>query len=220
MKSESSSLVRALSFDENAFEMTEAILQHRKWHFLRRKGRLPEVLLVQPRVFMDARGFFFESYHQEEFAEAGIREVFRQDNHSQSIRGTLRGLHYQLSFPQAKLCRVVHGEVLDVVVDIRRGSARFGKWTCAKLSEKNKLMIYVPVGFAHGFLVLSETADFLYKCSEVYHPEDERGIAWNDPDLAVSWAVSNPLISDKDAGWPTLAKIPPEELPPYMPTNR
>lgn len=179
---------------------------------------LPEVCVLEPTVFADSRGFFFESYHQEKFAELGITARFVQDNHSRSVKGTLRGLHYQLRYPQAKLCRVVSGTVLDVAVDIRRGSPTFGQWVSVVLSAENKWQIFVPRGFAHGFVVLSETADFLYKCDEFYHPEDDHGIAWNDPDLAIDWQLTQPpLLSAKDARNPFLASLSPDDLPLYTP---
>jgi len=134
-----------------------------------------------------------------------------------SRKGTLRGLHYQLVHAQAKLCRVIRGEVLDVAVDIRRGSPTFGKWTSVILSEENKNQIFVPRGFAHGFAVLSEEAEFLYKCSDFYHPESEYGVLWRDPDLAIDWGVSNPVISEKDSRYPVLAQISPDLLPVYEP---
>ena len=137
------------------------------------------------------------------------------DNHARSSRHTLRGLHYQLEHPQAKLCRVVHGEVLDVVVDVRLGSPHFGKWITAVLSADNHQQIYIPPGFAHGFLVLSETAEFLYKCSDFYYPDDERGIAWDDPDLGIPWNLANPTLSPKDARHPRLHQVPLEFLPRY-----
>jgi dTDP-4-dehydrorhamnose 3,5-epimerase len=174
---------------------------------------LPGVFLFRPPIFRDARGSFFESYHQAKFGELGIRETFVQDNESLSVRGTLRGLHYQCRQPQAKLCRVARGEVLDVAVDIRRGSPHFGKWVSAILSDENRLQIYVPAGFAHGFLVLSETAQFLYKCSTFYDAEDDRGIRWNDPQIAIQWNMGTPIVSDKDAALPLLADVPPEQLP-------
>jgi dTDP-4-dehydrorhamnose 3,5-epimerase len=176
---------------------------------------LPGVCLVRPKVFHDTRGFFLESYHQARLADLGISDHFVQDNHSRSIRGTLRGLHYQLHRPQAKLCRVVEGEVLDVVVDIRPRSPSLGKWISVVLSAASHDQIYVPTGFAHGFLVLSESAQFLYKCSDFYDPEDERGIAWNDPDLNISWGIANPLLSDKDKQCLPLAQIPRQFLPQY-----
>lgn len=177
--------------------------------------KIPSVYLIQPEVHQDPRGFFYESYHQGKLAERGIRETFVQDNHSRSCKDTLRGLHYQLKHPQAKLCRVVQGEVLDVAVDIRVGSPHFGQWVSAILSAGNKQQILVPRGFAHGFLVLSETAEFLYKCSDFYFPEDEHGVLWNDPDLAIPWNVMNPLLSAKDRGYSPLPAIPRELLPRY-----
>jgi dTDP-4-dehydrorhamnose 3,5-epimerase len=164
-------------------------------------------------VFEDERGFFFESYHEIKFAEIGIRDRFVQDNHAKSINRTLRGLHYQFKHPQAKLCRVIHGEVLDVVVDIRLGSRNFGKWESALLSGENKLQMYVPAGFAHGYLVLSETAEFLYKCSDFYRPEYDRGILWNDPAIGINWGVETPILSDKDRRNPLLSAIAHTELP-------
>lgn len=176
---------------------------------------IPGVFLIEPDVFEDHRGFFLETYHEKKFADVGIRDRFVQDNHARSSKNTLRGLHYQIGHPQAKLCRVVQGEVLDVVVDIRRGSPHFGKWTSGILSAENRHQIYVPRGFAHGYLVLSETADFLYKCSDFYNPECERGLAWNDSDVAIEWGVREPTLSDKDNRNPRLRDIAPGELPGY-----
>lgn len=178
---------------------------------------IPEVYLVQPRVFRDSRGFFLESYHRMKFAEIGITEEWVQDNHSRSARGVLRGLHYQLRRPQAKLCRVVEGEVLDVAVDIRVGSPWFGRWVSVVLSAETQNQIYIPPGFAHGFVALSEAAQFLYKCSDFYEPLDERGIAWNDPDLNIAWGISSPVLSERDQRHPFLATIPQESLPAYAP---
>src|SRR5271165_905307 len=178
---------------------------------------LPGVLLIQPRVFGDPRGFFMETYRQNVLAEAGIRETFVQDNHSRSSRGVLRGLHYQLRHPQAKLCRVAQGEVLDIAVDIRVGSPNFGKWVGALLSGENNTQIYIPKGFAHGFVVRSETADFLYKCSDYYDASDDRGVLWNDPDLAINWDMQSPIISEKDQRYLTLAQAPHDQLPRFEP---
>ena len=178
---------------------------------------LPDVMLIEPAVKQDERGFFFESYHQRDFVEIGITELFVQDNHSKSIRGALRGLHYQLVHPQAKLCRVVQGEVLDVVVDIRRGSPRFGEHVATVLSAENKRQIYIPPGFAHGFLVLSDTAEFLYKCSDFYYREDEHGVLWSDPGLGIEWGIVEPIVSEKDKQLPLLSKILPGELPSGQP---
>ena len=180
---------------------------------------LPGVLLLEPALNADSRGFFLESYHQLKFEKLGIFDRFVQDNHSKSTKNTLRGLHYQLRHAQSKLCRVVHGEVLDVAVDIRLGSPNFGKWVAASLSAENKREIYVPAGFAHGFVVLSETAEFLYKCSDFYHPEDEFGVLWNDPRLAIEWGVKTPLLSKKDEAFPSLDSISHDRLPVYADTG-
>jgi dTDP-4-dehydrorhamnose 3,5-epimerase len=177
--------------------------------------KIPGVYLICPQVHGDARGFFFESYHQAKLEKSGIREVFVQDNHSRSRKDTLRGLHYQLKHPQAKLCRVVQGEVLDVAVDIRVGSPHFGRWVSAILSAENKQQILIPRGFAHGFAVLSETAEFLYKCSDFYYPEDEHGVLWSDPELGIPWGIAEPVISKKDAANLPLARIAAESLPQY-----
>jgi dTDP-4-dehydrorhamnose 3,5-epimerase len=176
---------------------------------------VPGVVIIKPRVLLDERGFFLETYHAAKFSEAGIRDAFVQDNHSYSRRGTLRGLHYQLPHQQAKLCRVIRGEVLDVAVDIRRASPTFGKWASAVLSAENKRQIYIPQGFAHGFLVLSDEAEFLYKCSDFYDPTSEHGIHWQDPQLAIEWGVSDPILSAKDSRYPRLAELSPELLPLY-----
>jgi dTDP-4-dehydrorhamnose 3,5-epimerase len=181
--------------------------------FERIQTSIPEVFLIKPRIFRDARGFFLETYHAAKLSQFGIRDHFVQDNQSKSQKNTLRGLHYQLHHPQAKLCRVVQGEVLDVAVDIRRGSPTFGKWTSAVLSGENMHQIYVPAGFAHGFVVLSDEAEFLYKCSDFYDPEDERGVFWDDPDLRIDWHVSDPILSEKDARNPRLYDIPRDQLP-------
>jgi len=173
----------------------------------------PEVLLIEPDVFPDPRGFFMETFHAVKYAEHGLPAVFLQDNHSRSSRGVLRGLHYQLNNPQGKLVRVVSGEVFNVAVDIRRGSPWFGKWVGAVLSEENLRQMYVPPGFAHGFCTLSEHADFLYKCTDLYAPGDEYGIAWDDPDVAVEWPQLDYLLSDKDLGNPGLSGN--ENLPVY-----
>lgn len=177
---------------------------------------LPDVLILEPRVFPDNRGFFLESYNRQLFAQHGIENEFVQDNHSRSARGTLRGLHYQLNQPQAKLCRVIAGEVLDVAVDIRRGSPTFGKWTSALLTAQNFRQIFVPRGFAHGFLVLSEWAEFLYKCDDFYDSADQRGVAWNDPDLGIDWNFAGePILSAKDQNAPRLNELGEEDLPQW-----
>jgi dTDP-4-dehydrorhamnose 3,5-epimerase len=176
---------------------------------------LPGVVLLEPEVKEDERGFFFESYNERKFAELGISARFVQDNHSRSTKGTLRGLHYQLHHSQAKLCRVIQGEVLDVAVDIRRGSPAFGKYESVVLSADNRLQIYIPEGFAHGFLVLSPSAEFLYKCSDFYYGEDERGVRWNDPDIDISWGIQTPILSSKDQKLPSLSVIQPTDLPQF-----
>lgn len=173
---------------------------------------LPGVLLIEPRVFPDSRGFFYESYNQREFANHGILTTFVQDNHSRSQRGTLRGMHYQLLPGQVKLVRVVVGEVFDVVVDLRRDSPFFGRWFGITLSAENKRMLYIPVGLAHGFCVVSETAEFLYKVSSFYDPAAERGLAWDDPDIAIRWPIEQPLLSLRDQTHPRLCAIPDDEL--------
>ncbi len=174
---------------------------------------LKGVLLLEPKVFGDQRGFFLESFHAARYAEAGIKGPFVQDNQSRSRKGVLRGLHFQVKHPQGKLVRVTQGEVLDVAVDIRPGSATFGKWYGAVLSEANHRQLWVPAGFAHGFAVLSETADFLYKCTDYYHPEDEGGVLWNDPDIGIDWQLKDPQLSDKDKNYPRLKDIPRDKLP-------
>ena len=179
---------------------------------------LPGVCLIEPEVWRDARGFFFESYQEMRFAEMGIREHFVQDNHARSVQGTLRGLHYQITRPQAKLCRVIQGAVLDVVVDVRRGSPTFGRHVAEVLSAENLRMVYVPQGFAHGYAVLTETAEFLYKCSDFYFPQYERGVLWSDPALAIDWRVSSPILSDKDLTHLPLAAISADDLPLYEAT--
>jgi dTDP-4-dehydrorhamnose 3,5-epimerase len=162
--------------------------------------RLPEVLLIEPRVFGDSRGFFFESWNEREFERAGITAKFVQDNHSRSAQGVLRGLHYQIRQPQGKLVRVAEGEIFDVAVDVRRSSPNFGKWESARLSAHSKSMLWIPVGFAHGFCVLSDFAEVLYKTTDFYSPEHERSILWNDPDLAIPWPLNgDPILSTKDA---------------------
>jgi dTDP-4-dehydrorhamnose 3,5-epimerase len=178
---------------------------------------LPGVLLIKPRVFRDARGFFLETYRADALAAAGVQETFVQDNHSRSSRGVLRGLHYQLHRAQAKLCRVVDGEVLDVAVDIRVGSPNFGRWVGAVLSAENCHALYLPKGFAHGFVVRSETADFLYKCSDYYDAADDCGVLWNDPALAIEWDTPAPILSAKDQGNLPLAQVPNDRLPVYQP---
>jgi dTDP-4-dehydrorhamnose 3,5-epimerase len=176
---------------------------------------LPDVWELHPKVFRDARGFLIETYNQKRFSEHGILETFVQDNHSRSAKRTLRGLHYQLRHAQAKICHVIEGEVLDVAVDIRLGSPTFGKWASVLLSAEKQNQIYIPAGFAHGFVARTDSVQFLYKCSDFYDPDDEHGIIWNDPDLAIKWGFSNPLISEKDSTYPSLAEMKSEFLPRY-----
>jgi dTDP-4-dehydrorhamnose 3,5-epimerase len=178
---------------------------------------LPGVYELHPVVHRDSRGSFLETYHHGKFTDLGIKDTFLQDNHSISSRGTLRGLHYQLLHAQAKLCRVIEGEALDIAVDIRVGSPHFGKWTSVCLSAKEQNLIYIPAGFAHGFLAITETVQFLYKCSDYYTPSNEYGILWNDPALAIDWGALSPVLSQKDANNPKLADVQRESLPQYSP---
>jgi dTDP-4-dehydrorhamnose 3,5-epimerase len=160
---------------------------------------LPGVVIVEPRVFGDERGFFFESYNEKAFAELGIAERFVQDNHSSSRRNVLRGLHYQIKQAQGKLVRAVEGDILDVAVDLRRSSPTFGGWEAVRLSGENKRMLWIPAGFAHGFRVISETAQVLYKATDYYAPEHERTVVWNDPELKIDWEMEGePIVSAKD----------------------
>lgn len=171
-----------------------------------RPTAIRDAVILEPRVFEDSRGYFFESFNSRELAKIGINHQFVQDNQSRSVRSVLRGLHYQIRQPQGKLVRVVCGEVFDVAVDIRRSSPTFGKWAGVILSEQNKQMFWIPPGFAHGFLVLSETADFLYKTTDFYSPVDERTIRWNDPQLGIEWPLKGePVVSPKDAAGNLLA---------------
>lgn len=168
---------------------------------------IPDVILVEPQRFGDSRGFFMETYQFETFAANGIAPHFVQDNHSRSAKGVLRGLHYQNDpFAQGKLLKVVVGEIFDVAVDIRRGSPTFGQWVGEMLSAENGRLLYVPPGFAHGFCVLSETADLIYKTTNYYHPESEKGIIWNDAQIGVEWPIANPLLSARDQALPSLAE--------------
>lgn len=173
------------------------------------KTQLPDVILVKPKIFGDARGFFMETYKKTEFAKNGIDIEFVQDNHSKSTKGVLRGLHYQKEpKAQAKLVRCPYGKVFDVAVDIRKNSPYFGKWTGAILSSENKHMLYIPEGFAHGFVVLSDEAELFYKASNEYSPENDRGIKWNDPDINIDWGIDfKPLVSEKDDRQPLLKEI-------------
>lgn len=171
------------------------------------KAPLDGVLIIEPKVFRDPRGMFYEAYSAKKYEEHGIPAHFVQDNHSVSEKGVVRGLHYQINPGQAKLVRVTRGEVFDVVVDIRKESPSYGKWWGLHLSGTNNLQLYIPVGFAHGFCVLSESVEFLYKCSDYYSQENERGILWNDPDLAIDWPIKNPTLSEKDKVYPRLNEI-------------
>ena len=169
-----------------------------------KKTKLDGVLVLEPEIFADDRGFFLESFNKDKYAKVGINFDFVQDNHSRSSKGVLRGLHFQKTKPQGKLVRVVRGEVYDVAVDIRSGSSTYGQWEAVILSEENKTQFWVPPGFAHGFLVLSETADFEYKCTDYYDPSDEGSLLWDDPDLNIPWPLDNPKLSKKDANAPLL----------------
>lgn len=177
-------------------------------------SELPGVILIEPDVHRDERGFFLESYNRRKYGEAGIAGPFVQDNHSRSVGGSLRGLHAQVRRPQGKLMRVVAGEAFDVAVDIRRGSPTFGRWAGFRLSGENFRQLYVPPGFAHGFCALSGTLDLEYKCTELYDPEDEIAIFWNDPDLAIDWPLAEPVVSPRDRAAPRLKEIL-DRLPAY-----
>lgn len=174
---------------------------------------LPGVIIIEPDVFGDERGFFMETWHQLKYKEAGLPAHFVQDNLSYSGRGVLRGLHFQCPNTQGKLVFVLQGEVFDVAVDIRSGSPTFGRWTGVTLSAANKSQLYIPAGFAHGFCVVSETALFTYKCTDIYNPLAEGGIIWNDPDIGIAWPIENPVLSEKDSNYPLLKNITPERLP-------
>ncbi len=179
------------------------------------KTRIPEVLLIEPAVFKDERGLFMELFHASRYAVHGLVEPFVQDNYSVSRKDTLRGLHYQLKNPQAKLVQVIEGAVFDVAVDIRLGSPSYGQWVAEILSDENNKQLYVPPGFAHGFCVLSETARFIYKCTDVYTPNDEYGVLWSDQGLAIDWPISTPVLSSKDRQFQVLANIDQSCLPVY-----
>jgi dTDP-4-dehydrorhamnose 3,5-epimerase len=173
--------------------------------FTFKKLDIPEIILIEPEVFLDGRGFFMETYKYSDFVHIGIKEHFVQDNFSQSARGVLRGLHFQKNpNAQGKLVQCLKGRIFDVAVDIRKGSPTFGRWVSMELSGENKRILYIPPPFAHGFVVLSETADVVYKCTKEYAPEDDRGIIWNDPDIKILWPFKYPVISEKDARLPLL----------------
>jgi dTDP-4-dehydrorhamnose 3,5-epimerase len=208
--------------------MTKNAAQRRSWTFyeavkakLIQKGcamniittSIEGVLIIEPKVFMDNRGFFMETYNRNRYIKVGINTLFVQDNLSYSVWGTVRGLHYQIKHPQAKLIQVITGEIFDVAVDIRPGSPTFGKWTGVHLSDRNRRQLFIPGGFAHGFCVLSETAHFLYKCSDFFAPDDEGGIIWSDPDIDIDWPVEDPIVSEKDKQLQRLAELDPNQLP-------
>ncbi len=179
------------------------------------ESKLPGVIILEPKRFGDERGFFLETCRDDILKQAGINKTFVQDNHSRSTKGVLRGLHYQLIQPQGKLVRVARGSVFDVAVDVRKGSPTFGQYDGAMLDEDNMKMMYIPPGFAHGFVVLSVIADFMYKCTDYYHPESEQGIAWNDPEININWPISDVQLSDKDCSNPNLNKQSIDKLPTY-----
>ena len=176
---------------------------------------LPGVLIVEPNIFTDKRGFFMEIYHLRRYTEFGMEPVFVQDNMSYSVQGTLRALHYQLPYAQAKLVQVITGTIFDVAVDIRRTSPTFGQWVGVHLSDENRHQLFIPEGFAHGLCVLSETAYVLYKCTDFYAPDAERGILWSDPALGIDWPVKDPLISPRDSQFPLLRDVSAEFLPVF-----
>jgi len=182
--------------------------------------KIEDVILIKPQVFGDGRGYFMETFRENKFHEAGVREHFVQDNLSFSQQNAVRGLHYQIRQPQAKLVMVTRGRVLDVAVDLRRGSPTFGQHIAAELSHENKHILYIPVGFAHGFSVLSEDACFQYKCSDYYLPQGERGLRWDDPALGIDWKVADPILSDKDQEQPLLSDISEDDLFNYEPDSQ
>lgn len=176
-------------------------------------SKISGIKIITPQIHKDDRGYFFESFNSKDFKTSGLPTKYLQDNQTFSKKGTLRGLHYQLKYQQGKLVRVIQGEVFDVAVDIRRGSPTFGKYVGFNLSGKNNKIIYIPEGFAHGYVVLSETVIFQYKCTELYHSEDEYGLFWNDKELNIQWPVKNPILSQKDRNLPTLKLIDKKYLP-------
>jgi len=176
--------------------------------FTFKKLEIPEIILIEPKIFPDGRGFFMEMYKHSDFVHMGIKEHFVQDNYSRSRKGVLRGLHFQKNpNAQGKLVQCIKGKIFDVTVDIRKGSPTFSRWVSVELSEESKRMLYIPPYFAHGFVVLSETADVIYKCTKEYSPEDDRGIIWNDPDINISWPIKEPILSEKDAEFPLLKNV-------------
>ena len=176
---------------------------------------LPEVLLIEPRLFGDERGHFLETYHGQRYRDSSVSATFVQDNLSHSHRGVVRGLHYQWGHPQGKLIMVVQGEIFDVAVDIRQGSPSFGRWVGVTLSARDYQQLYIPEGFAHGFCVTSDSATVCYKCTDFYVPQDDRGIRWDDPTLAISWPITEAILSDKDRSLPPLTEVPAEHLPVF-----
>lgn len=179
------------------------------------KTKLPGVLIIEPKIYKDSRGFFFETFSEPKYKEHGMTKPFVQDNVSRSCQNVLRGLHYQLEKPQAKLVSVFRGAVLDVAVDVRKGSPTFGQWVGVELSDQNHLQLYIPEGFAHGFSVLTPEADFYYKCNDYYHPQAEFGVIWNDPEIGIDWKVAKPLLSEKDSQYKLLKDVAAESLPTY-----
>lgn len=171
------------------------------------RADIPDVVFIEPDVLRDARGFFLETYHVEKYRAGGVAGPFVQDNHSRSVAGTLRGLHFQRRRPQGKLVRVIEGEIFDVAVDVRPGSPTFGRWVGMTLTADNFKQCYIPPGFAHGFCVVSPAAQVEYKCTELYDPTDEVGIAWNDPAIGITWPVAEPILSERDRHLPTLAEV-------------
>jgi len=181
-----------------------------------KQTQLSDVVVFELSAFGDSRGFFRELFRVNSYREFGIKDSFVQFNHSRSSKNVLRGLHYQKKYPQGKLVSITRGAILDVVVDIRYGSPTFGKWVAEELSDQNHKQIYVPPGYAHGILILSDVADLLYQCTEYYHPEDEMSIAWNDPTLNISWPINNPTLSEKDKSARFLYELAIEDLPQYV----
>lgn len=176
-------------------------------------AKLPGLLIVEPDVYGDNRGFFTETWHRKRYAESGIDRLFVQDNLSRSVKGTLRGMHFQIRHPQAKLVQAISGELFDVAVDLRPDSPAFGKWEGVLLSDENMRQLYIPEGFAHGFCVLSDTALFSYKCTDFYAPDDEGGLLWSDPDIGIEWPVNEPTLSAKDRAHPRLRDLGKHQLP-------
>lgn len=184
------------------------------------KTGLAGLLLIEPRCFRDERGFFLESFHASRYRDAGIADEFIQDNHSRSVKGVLRGMHYTVKHPQAQIVTVIRGRIFDAVVDLRPGSPTFGRWVGFELSDEGPRQLYMAPGFAHGFCVLSEFADLHYKVSRLYEAGDEGGLAWNDPDVGIRWPVDNPRVSARDAGYPRLRELDAARLPHPVPREQ